>query len=126
MYLLKRDTQKIWVCNPIGGEQDAVDSDGYLTGEKVIQYDAPVLLTAIVSEPTGRVVREMFGADVRYDKVAILTNKDADGLITPQTVFFVDTQPSTDAESPQFDYIVSRIAPSHNYTAVALERVNVT
>jgi len=125
MYLLKRDTQVIWLCNPLGGEQDAVDSDGYLTGEKVIQYDAPVPITAIVSEPTGRIVHEMFGADIRYDKVIILTNKDADGVVRNGSVLFVDKVPRPGRIDQQFDYIVRRIARSHNYTAVALKRVDV-
>jgi len=126
MTLLKRDTQLIAFCRPMSGVQEQTDEDGNYTGEREVQYDIPIFVDAIVSEPTGRIVNEMFGEDERYDRVVIMKNSDADGAVQPQTVFFINNLPRPGVFNQKFDHIVRRIAKSHNFTAIALERVAVT
>lgn len=125
MNILKRDAKTIYYCN-FDGTTQAVDSEGYETGESVTVYTVAEPVEAAVSEPTGRVVNEMFGNDLQYDKVAVLRNNEAQN-ISESTVFFVDKAPEYDEnDAPIFDYIVRRVAKSHNFTAVALKRVDKT
>ena len=124
MNILKRDAQTVYYCNP-NGTTEATDSNGDYTGETVTVYTVAAPVEAAVSEPTGRVVNEMFGNDLQYDKVAVMQNDKAVG-ITESSVFFVDKSPEYDDSAPLYDYIVRRIARSRNFTAIALKRVDKT
>ena len=106
------------------GETDVVDDDGYLTGEKTITYSKPITFDAHKSSARGSSQVEMFGTDVAYDKTIIISKSEFDKLkITENSVFFVESTPKYEGETPMYDYRVSRIAITINEVAIALLKV---
>lgn len=115
---------KMYVLN-YKGEENVVDDDGYLTGEKTIAYTQPILFNAHISGARGSSQVEMFGVDVAYDKTIIITKSEFDKLkITENSVFFVGIKPTYDNTTPLYNYRVSRIAETINEVAIALLKVN--
>ncbi len=115
---------KIYVLN-YKGEENVVDDDGYLTGEKTIAYTKPILFNAHISGARGSSQVEMFGVDVSYDKTIIITKSEFDKLkITENSVFFVGVKPTYENTTPLYNYRVSRIAETINEVAIALTKVN--
>ena len=110
-----------WYCL-YTGSQMLTDSDGYKTGEKKLVYSEPVKMEANISAAKGNSEAEMFGTNLEYSRVIVTC--DMDCPIDENSVLFVDKAPSfDDAGSPQFDYVVKRVARSLNVVSIAIDKV---
>lgn len=124
MKCLLRNARPFYYCL-YDGREDETDSDGYLMGDTRTKYKAAVRLYGNISPARGETRHEMFGADLRYDKVIVLD--DPKCPINENTVLFVDKEPEYDGSGdPLFDYIVRRVARSLNSVSYAIEKVRVS
>lgn len=103
------------------GVTTTIDEYGNETGES-LTYSSPTELRCNVSAARSADTASVFGLDVSYDKAIIFSGRNTLG-IDETTVFWVDRLPTNNAP---YDYIAKRISVSLNYTAVALQRVDVS
>ena len=101
---------------------DAVDKDGYQTGEKVLRYHVPVECKGNISAGVGEKQVELFGSNVKYERVIIVD--DINCPIDENSLLCVDIQPEpyNPNETPVHDYIVKAIAKSLNVFAIAISK----
>lgn len=89
-----------------------------------LYYDA-VPKRAYVSPATGSAYVEMFGNDLKYDRVLILD--DPDTPIDENSVLFIDKEPCYDDNGlPLYDYIVKRVARHLQFAIIAISKAEVT
>ncbi len=102
------------------GKTPAEDSDGFYTGEDVIQYSEPVRYTrANISPATGMSNTEQFGNLDNYDKVIVTS--DLGCPIDENSVLWID-EPDT---TKPYNYIVKRVSKSKNGVSIAVAKVQV-
>lgn len=124
------------------GKKPIVDEDGNESGEYQTVYSEPVRMEANISPANGSTQAEPFGSSVQYDKVIV--TDDTDCPIDEQCVLFIDNVSDTvlhdeygnilctETDVPlqirdfQFDYIVKKVARSHNSISYAISRVDVS
>lgn len=124
MRLMQRNLKTIHYCL-YEGMTEAVDEDGFKTGEKVENYSDPVELKCSVSPATGYAQTEIFGSLDSYDRVII--TDDMKCPIDENTMLFVDKEPEYDDEKkPLPDYKVRKVAKSLNSISYAISKVNVS
>ena len=105
------------------GEEEAIDIDGYLTGEKVIKYSAPIKEEARISPNTQDAQTMPFGVELQYDK-AISTVKDLP--IDEFSVLFIDTVPEYDEDGKlinKADYTVVKVAKDLQQKVWAVRKI---
>ena len=172
MKCLKRNQRPFWYClyvndrvpgdTSVAGEAIAgtsvtgdsekninyiIDEYGNETGERILNYAAPVEMYANISQATGQSNTEQFGNLENYDKVIV--TDDLDCPIDENSVLFIDKEPEfTDANTneviesstlfgedqvnekiykvPKYDYIVRRVAKSLNSISIAVSKVKVS
>ena len=113
----------IWYAN-YTSVASVLDESNQDTGEKTITYTNPTKLMAHVSAARGMSDVEQFGDAVDYDKAVLVD--DPDIAITEETVMWIDTAPSLDqqgATETPWDYVVRKIARSHQYAVIAVKKV---
>lgn len=121
MKLLRRNLKLINYCT-FKEKTAIVDSEGFETSEEKIVYNDAVEMLCNVSTAKGYAQSEIFGNLDNYDKVIITDNMDCP--IDENTVLFVDKQPEYDSDdTPIYDYIVKRVAPSLNNISYAIAKV---
>ena len=101
------------------GYTDAVDSNGYKTGEKVKTYSDPTPLRINVSPARGNADREIFGIDLSYTRT--MTTDKLDCPIDEDTILWV----GRDTSEPH-NYIVVRKAQSLNDIVYAIREVTIS
>ena len=102
------------------GKVPAEDSEGFYTGEDVIQYSEPVLYSlANISPATGMSNTEQFGNLDNYDKVIVTS--DLTCPIDENSVLWID-EPDT---TQPYNYIVKRVSKSKNGVSIAVAKVQV-
>ena len=109
------------------GKEKAKDSNGNYTGEYTITYRKPIMFMGHISGARGSSQVEIFGTDVAYDKVLLISKTLFNKLkITENSVFFVDKKPTFEVDTlvPLYDYRVKRIAETINEVAIALVKVD--
>ena len=99
--------------------QDAVDSDGLKTGEKVKTYNNPVRMKANISPARGDASVEVFGKELNYTKVISTCNMNC--LITEESILWIGKNPNTEPHN----YVVVKIAKSLNSILYAVKEVDV-
>lgn len=106
------------------GVVDVVDSEGNLTGEKMIEYSKAFTINANLSGAKGSSQSEVFGTDIHYDKTFTLTSQEFKRLkLTENSVFFIDKKVEYENGQPLYNYRVKKIADVINDVAIAVERV---
>lgn len=90
------------------GYTDAVDSNGYKTGEKVKTYSDPTPLRINVSSARGNANREVFGIDCTYSKT--MTTADLNCPIQEDTILWIGETP----DKPYNFYVVRKAASLHD------------
>ena len=106
------------------GVVDVVDSEGNLTGEKMIEYSKAFTINANLSGAKGSSQSEVFGTDIHYDKKFTLTSQEFKRLkLTENSVFFIDKKVEYEDGQPLYNYRVKKIADVINDVAIAIERV---
>lgn len=120
MICLEINKRPFYYClyNGLSSVMDGV----YDTGEKTVNYSAPVLCRANIAPATGNALVDLFGTDEKYDRIIVMDN-DTAPLIDEQTVLCVDVAPVYSQGKVNYDYVVRRIAKSLNFTALAIRKV---
>lgn len=105
--------------------EELKDNDGNYTGEYGVVYSKPIMFMGHISGAKGSSQVEIFGTDISYDIVLLISKQKFNTLkITENSVFFIDTKPKYDGATPLYNYRVKRIALTINEVAIALERAN--
>ena len=125
MRCLKRNKQKIWFANYIGVTEEK-DGDGYYTGDNSIEYTEPIEAYVNVSSISGYSDTELFGRDIRYDRILTYDSFNVAKSITEYSILWIETEPTKNGEPQSHDYVVNRVARSCEGAAftVAISRVN--
>ena len=121
MRTLQRNRQKIWYAlyQSIG---DAVDDDGYATGEPDVSYSEPVETEMNVSGGRGTAQAQFFGMDNPFTHTAVTQD-----LTTPfdtTTVFWFGKTPGKNADD--YNFVCTGVATTINGRVIALREVDVT
>ena len=123
MKLQRRNLKPIYYCL-FKEKEPIIDEDGNETSEYKIVYHKPVRLECNISPSMGYAQAEMFGNLDSYDKIIITDNIECP--IDENTVLFLDKRPKFTDDTPDYDYIVKRVAKSLNFIAYAISKVKVT
>lgn len=115
---LERNKQHIYYAL-YTGKVDAVDANGYKTGEKTKSYSDPVLFRINVSPARGNADREIFGIELSYTRT--MTTDKLDCPIDVDTILWV----GRDTSEPH-NYIVVRKAQSLNDIVYAIREVTIS
>lgn len=94
------------------GLVEAVDDNGYYTGEKPPQYSDPVAIKASVSAARGSSDVELFGINANYTNTIIVD--DMDCPVDEHSLFWIDENP----------YAVVLVAKSLNHIAYAVRKLD--
>jgi hypothetical protein len=103
------------------------DEYGNLNGEYKISYTNPIAVWANVSAARGEATTQLFGDDVRYDRLIVLD--DPHFPITETSILWIDTLPNIAEDGrtkTPHDYIVKRVAASLNSISIAVSKVSIT
>ena len=115
---LERNKQRIYYAL-YTGKVDAVDANGYKTGEKTKSYSDPVSFRINVSPARGNADREIFGIELSYTRT--MTTDKLDCPIDVDTILWV----GRDTSEPH-NYIVVRKAQSLNDIVYAIREVKLS
>lgn len=115
---LERNKQRIYYAL-YTGKVDAVDANGYKTGEKTKSYSDPVSFRINVSPARGNADREIFGIELSYTRT--MTTDKLDCPIDVDTILWV----GRDISEPH-NYIVVRKAQSLNDIVYAIREVTIS
>lgn len=115
---LERNKQRIYYAL-YTGKVDAVDENGYKTGEKTKSYSDPVSFRINVSPARGNADREIFGIELSYTRT--MTTDKLDCPIDVDTILWV----GRDTSEPH-NYIVVRKAQSLNDIVYAIREVTIS
>lgn len=132
MRQLQREKRGVWVSEFVSKEERIVD--GMHTGEWLVTRSDPVLVTCTLSPCGGNTYADGFGWGESYDRTLIVDALDTP--ITETSVLWCDVRPELDADghlvldedgnpTVPWDYVVSQIALSYNFTNVALKKAEV-
>lgn len=94
------------------GLVEAVDENGYYTGEKPPQYSDPVAIKGSVSAARGSTDLDLFGINVPYTNTIIVD--DMDCPVDENSLFWIDENP----------YAVVLVAKSLNHITYAVRKLN--
>lgn len=119
MRTLRRNKQKIYYAL-YSEKTDAVDSQGYFTGEEVKTYGEPVALRINVSPAERDLTVEPFGTATDYSHTMVTC--DMDCPIDEETILWIGKDPSTDPHN----YRVVRVAKSLNNIMYAIREADVS
>ena len=117
MQSLALNKQKIYYAL-FTGMTDAVDSQGYKTGEKVKTYADPVELKINISPSRGTADTEQFGINLDYDRTMVTA--DMHCPIAEDTIVWFGV-PATEPHN----YVVKAVARSLNSIVYAIKEVKV-
>lgn len=131
MRQLLRERRRVWVSKYESKEQ-VVDSEGRMTGEWRVTRSKPVSYEPTISPCGGNVYADGFGWGASYDRTLIIDQLGTD--ITETSVLWVDKRPELDQDgnlvldeygepTVPWDYTVTQVAESYNFTNVALAKV---
>jgi hypothetical protein len=102
------------------GREEIRDADGKRTGTFCTVWSAVRSASANISPSRGAVGVESFGAYIDYDRIICYSPTDGINLKETDAVWIDNTR-----EEPH-DYVVTRIARSHNGVLAAIRRVVVS
>lgn len=127
MRLCQRNEQEVWYALPTG-MTEIVDDAGYRTGEYEVTYADPVQTWMNLSPNRGNALREPFGIETEYTKIALCG--DTSCPITEDTILWIGRVPSVTENGVTTTYPhnfrVMRVAASLNYILYAIQEVDVT
>lgn len=100
------------------------DENGLLTGERTSSYSTPKLTWANISPASSGVAVQLFGMDIRYDKVIVIA--DPKFPVDEHSLLRLDEELQTDSDGNLIpDYIVVRVSRSLNSVSYAVRQVKV-
>lgn len=110
MHTLRRN-RKPFTYELYLGKADALDKNGYKTGEKKPVYDSPVTMYARISAARGSTTEEIFGVTTDYTRTIITDNMQCP----------IDENTRITIEGDV--YCVVKVAKSLNHIMVAVKEV---
>ena len=119
---LERNKQSFYYAL-YSGVTDQTDSNGDLTGEKVVTYGTPVEMRANIAPAQGPAISEQFGVDGRYTRLICTT--DMACPLDLQSVLWVDTATTNPPDykvvgmQKSLNSIIYVISEIHRGTALA-------
>lgn len=125
MRCLVRNKSKFYYASYID-KNEFTDEYGNLTGEYKVLYGHPIETSGNVSSAMGETQVQQFGKSEGYDKVIVLDNPNTP--IDEYSILWVDTHPRFNLDGTTdtpHDYIVKKVAKSHNGVSIAISKVNV-
>ena len=117
---LERNKQLVYYAL-FTGYTDAVDGNGYKTGEKVKTYADPVAIRINVSPARGNVERDGFGIDTTYSRT--MSTADINCPIQEDTLLWIGIAPESNGEAVPHNYYVVRKAKSLHDIVYAIREV---
>lgn len=123
---LEINCRSFWYAGPVS-YTEAVDSDGYYTGERIPTLGLVKQADACISPASGQYTIEMFGGLEGYTHV--ISSSDPELPLAETSVLWLDSTPVVDAEgklsaeSPPYDHIVRRVSRWDNSTVCAVAKV---
>ena len=120
MRTLQRNRREIWYAL-YTGVVDAVDDDGYKTGEQEASYTEPVKALMNVSGGRGVAEAQFFGINNPFTRVAV--TDDMTTAFDTDTVFWFGKTPREDKDD--YNYICTGVVTTVNGRAIALKEVDV-
>lgn len=122
MRLLKRNLTKFYYLTYKGMSND-IDSFGYETGERNVEYSSPIEANGNIADSGGQLQINLFGSEFNCDKLIMIDDLTAN--INEHTVFFIDEQPKyDDSDTPLYNYKVKKIKKTINFIAIAVDKVS--
>lgn len=124
MRTLNRNKKCVWYA--LYSDREEIMKNGRHTGKYRVVYTQPQKLYANISGARGTADIEMFGTDLRYDRVFVTDSKCP---ISETSVMWIDTEPVINNDGTTdtpWDYIVVRAAESINTKAYAVQKVSVS
>lgn len=98
------------------------DEYGNQTGEYKIVYREPVFAEGNISPASGEAQSEIFGTEVKYERVIALD--DMNCPIDETSILFVNVKPIRNADDEyNNDYVVKMVAKSLNGISIAIGKV---
>lgn len=102
------------------GTKDILNSDGYKTGEKEVEYNSPVEFNVNQSGGRGAMENDLFGANVIYSLTLVTT--DMTCPIDEYSVVWIGKDPTKDP----YNYVVAaKPIKTINSITIALREVDV-
>lgn len=126
MRTLRRNKQKIYYAL-YSAKTDAIDAQGFFTGESVKTYGDPVALKINVSPAEKNLTIEPFGTATDYSHTMVTC--DMDCPIDEETILWIGKEPYTDDNPPVLtahNYRVVRVAKSLNNIMYAIREAEIS
>lgn len=128
MKLVNRNTRPVWYAL-YESDIDVATTDEWgnelLTGEHKVSYGEPLMVKASVSPASGEAQKEMFGTDISYSKVMVVA--DPHCPIDENSILWIENEPQFDADNnPVYEYVVTAVARSLNFTSYAINKCEVS
>lgn len=117
MRMLLKNKQDIYYSN-LNGEETVFDEYGNETGEKVLLYTEPTMISLNVSAARGSLDAEQFGINADYSKTMV--TEDLNCPIVQGSILWVDIDPS----ELEHNYVVTSVAKSLNQITYAIKEVS--
>jgi hypothetical protein len=114
MRCLERNKRLLYYAKYIG-RSEGRDSDGFLTGEEMLEYEDAKAWRVNITPATGDVSQQAFGAFQDYTAVLCTTD---DCPVTEESRLWIGRAPKT-----AHNYVVKRIAKSLNSTLIAVKEL---
>lgn len=106
------------------GKEEIVDTNGYKTGSYIVSYSPEIEFMGHISGAKGTTQVEMFGNDIKYDKVINISVKLFKELgLDENSVFMIDGEPQYVDGNPLYDYKIEKIAETLNEVNIAISKV---
>lgn len=124
MRTLERNKVTFYYALNLGKKTEIIDAQGRHTAEYVPAYSEWKPKRANISPAKGHSEAEMFGTDVKYDKVIVMDDPHFE--MDEHSVLAIDIAPNeraTATDAPIFDYVVTKVARSLNSVSYAVAKV---
>ena len=116
MRMPEKNMSTLWCVN-VESIQDAIDLNGYFTGEKIKVYGSPFKIRIAVYPADGQVTEMLFGRDSKFDLTAVSDR----ALLNVDSLLFMNEPISTEYIKT-YDYAVSKVNTSLNFTSYGLKK----
>lgn len=107
MRTLNKNKVVLWLVEPTG-TYEAIDSEGFLTGEIIKQYGTPIKISINLYPSFGEIVEQIFGKDASYDMLAVSNEI----ILTKESLLFYN-EPLTNFDKT-YDFRIDDIKKSLN------------
>lgn len=115
MRSLEKNMTTLWKVSELG-MQNEIDSDGNLTGSKIMTFSIPTKIGIELVPSTSDIVQKLFGTDASFDMIS-----SSVGVVLKEHDLLFYSEPTSNF-STTYDYSVSSIAKSLNSFVYGLEK----